>query len=272
MAQWHRLHLLPSMEKTNESLFEWKAPSSQFWQRLAMASITSLTIHVLCFYLFQVQEPKARRTLPQTLSAVALTLDQPAARTILRQLEDYHSAYSGTLLAGSTLEMPFPSLDYESTYQTASVQLMPLPKPESFRPAARDVLAVSPLMLPKIPAWTPPEGSVEQAQEPSGFLKLAEGLTLKLPAVWQGRAEPREGSDVDWAALRGALIAESGRSLWRIAIDSTGAVSKIFPLSEPPRQEVKAAVKTLTFSPPQGNETHWFKVEVLWGESDVAEP
>ena len=98
------------MATTSQSLFEWKASSAQFVQRLILAVITSLTIHVLCFYIFQVQEPKARRTLPQTFRAVALTPDQPAARAILKQIEDYHSAYSGTLLAGSSLEMPLPSL------------------------------------------------------------------------------------------------------------------------------------------------------------------
>ena len=259
------------MATTSQSLFEWKASSSQFVQRLTLAAITSLTIHILCFYIFQVQEPKVRRTLPQTLSAVVLTPDQPAARTILRQIEDYHSAYSGTLLAGSSLEMPLPSLDYEPTYQSAKVRLMPLPKLGTARPVARDVLAVSPLMLPAIPAWTPPEGSVEQAQEPSRTLPLAEDLVLKLPAVWKNRLKPREGDGREWGALREALNAE-GRSPWRIAIDPKGVVSEIFPMSESPRQEVKAALKTLTFSPQQGNETHWFEVEVLWGTSGVAEP
>ena len=272
MALCRRLHLPPSMEKTTESLFEWKAPSSHVGQRLAMATITSLTLHVLCFYLFQVQEPKARRTLPQTLAVVALTPDQPAARTMLRQIEDDYSAYSGTLLAGSSLEMPVPSLDYEPTYQSARVQLMPLPELESSPSAGRDVLAVSPLMLPSIPAWTPPEGSVELAQEPSGFRPLAEDLVLKLPEVWRGRLKPSDDSHVDWAALRQTLTTESGRSPWRIAIDPTGAVNEIFPMSESPRLEVKEAIKTLTFAPPQGNQTHWFKLEVLWGESGGAEP
>jgi hypothetical protein len=261
------------METTSESLFEWKAPSSQVAQRLAMAAITSLTLHVLCFYLFQVQEPKARRSLPQTFTAVALTPDQPAARTILRQIEDHYSAYSGTLLPGSSLEMPVPSLDYEPTYQSSDVPLMPLPEVEVSDPVARDVLAVSPLILPAIPAWTPPKGSVVQAQEPSDLLRLADGLVLKLPAVWRGRLKLQDEGGLVWTALRGALTTESGRSPWEIAIDPTGAVREIYPMSESPSQAVKEAVKTLTFSPPQGNEkTHWFNVEVLWGMNGVAEP
>lgn len=244
-------------------LFYWKAPASQFAQRIVLASIASLTIHILCFYIFQVQEPQARRTLPVTFNVVCLQPDHEPSKIRLRQLKDYHAAYASALLVGSSLEMPPPRLDYEPTYKEAKIDLMPLPDMEPSRVQPSQVLAVSPLMLPAIPEWTPPEGAVAQAQETSGDLSLTEDMVLTLPQVWQARLKNRNGAD--WASLRASLGQESGRSSWHVAIDDSGNLSQIFPLVELPRAEVKAALQTLTFSPSQGNQTTWLKMHLEWG-------
>lgn len=182
---------------------------------------------------------------------------------MLVRLQDYHAAYSSALLVGSSLEMPPPRLDYESTYQKATIDLMPLPKLEPSRVQPSQVLAVSPLMLPAIPEWTPPEGAVAQAQGISGDVALAEDMILTLPEVWQARLKDKSGTD--WVSLRASLGQERGRSSWQVAIDDTGTLSQIFPLSELPLAEVKAALQTLEFSPPQGNQTTWLKMHLEWG-------
>ena len=250
------------MDTHSESLFHWKAPASQFGQRIILASLASLSIHILCFYIFQIQEPQARRTLPHNLEVTYLLPSDPNAHAMIQQIEDYHAGYAGTLLVGSTLEMPPPHLDYEPTYQNAKVQLMPLPDLEMATADATEVLRLPSMMLPAIPKWTPPEGTVVQAQEPSGRLPLAEGLELVLPELWQGRIQEQGGAD--WSAIKASFAADTGRSSWRMAIGPKGTVTQMFPLSETPNSTIGEALRSLTFSPQQGNQTTWLVVHLQW--------
>ena len=146
-------------------LFQWKAPASDFAQRLIIAVIAAISIHGLCFYVFQVEEPQSPRTLPSTYGVTYLSPDDPSARLILRQIDDYYTAFEGTLLADSELNMPLGSLDYEPSYLQVTPELMSLPEPESPLPSELGP-AGSVMVLPPIPPLIPNANSeVDQPEE-----------------------------------------------------------------------------------------------------------
>lgn len=136
-------------------LFHWRAPASDFAQRLIIAAIAAISIHGLCFYVFQVQEPQSARTLPRTFGVTYLSPSDPNARLILQQINDYYAAYEGTLLAESDLHMPWGALDYEASFRQIEPELMPLPEREK-TPTEALGPKVSAMVLPDIPPWIPP--------------------------------------------------------------------------------------------------------------------
>ncbi len=246
-------------------LFHWKAPASDFAQRMIIAAVAAISIHGLCFYVFQVQDPESPRTLPRTYGVTYLSPQDPTAHLILQQIDDYYAAYEGTLLADSELNMPLGSLDYEPSYTQMSPRLMPWPE--------RNVLPLealgprdNPIVLPEIPPWTPPEKASGSANaSPEGFA-LVDGLRLFLPDGWRARYLGG-GLGTDWSAVEKRRPADRASQGWRLSVSRDGRVAKAVPseAAAPADRTAEEALKTLRFTPwDDGEDIDSFEIELRW--------
>ncbi|MFT5190308.1 MAG: hypothetical protein ACI957_003342 [Verrucomicrobiales bacterium] len=246
------------MDADTNILFQWKAPTSDFVPRMVIAFIAAITIHGLCFYIFQVQEPQSARALPRTFEITYLAPDDLNARLILQQIDDYHAAYESTLLADSPLNMPLPTLDYHPTYQSFKPSLMPLPESHVLDESSFESVGEF-MVLPSIPAWKPVgNGSLRRS---SPGIVVTEGLQLILPQEWKARY--LGSPTADWAAAKG-IAPEDGRVSWRLSIHPEGRVEEAFPLTEMPNEALKEAVRRLSFMPRKGNALEWLEVHLQW--------
>lgn len=148
------------MAETAKPLFHWKAPRAEFAQRWILAVIGAVSVHGLCFYVFQIEEAQSPRSLPKTYGVTQLSANDPNARRVLRQIDDYYAAFEGTLLADTPLSLPFGYLDDDPYFNQIDVGLHPLPETP---PAPDDPLEswFDPMVLPPLPALEPSDGTGE---------------------------------------------------------------------------------------------------------------
>ena len=194
-------------------------PKSYWNLRLLVAAVVAIVLHVFCFYIFQVQDPKVSRELPETSHVTYLSPDDPSAAAVLRRLDDYYAAFDGALRPDSILRAPLRLASLEERPVRHQLDLMPSPyvgQSESF------------------PGVLPPLPNTGAAPIP--------GLTYS-PSV-RHRALDRE---LDWDDDPGTDL-----SAWRVAIDPVGKVLHVFPADGqvPSEQDLKIgeAVSRLRFS------------------------
>ncbi len=107
-------------------VFHWRLGRTDIGLRMIVAVILAVVLHGLCFYVFQVQDPKVSRARPQTLGVTVLSSKDPNAAAIRRQIDDYYAAYSGTLSADSDLQLdPKPPHYTPSFLKVTSEPLLP---------------------------------------------------------------------------------------------------------------------------------------------------
>lgn len=248
----------PDMPSDSDILFHWKASSSGVVQRLIIAWVVAISIHGLCFYIFQVQDPQSPHTVPQTFSVTYLSAEDPVAGPILQKIDDYYAAYDGTLLADSELNMPLRSLDYEAHYESVTPELMPLPEREA-PPLTSLGPEIDAMVLPPLPAWTPP---ADQPME--GGIALTEGLELVLPEGWSERYRGSSGTDWEMVKREAGLGPGEGRSTWNVLIRRDGKVDQVRSQTAPADNVVEAALRNLTFTPRSSADSIWLQVHLLW--------
>ena len=107
------------MSKENRaraSVFHWRLGRTDIGLRMIVAVILAVVVHGLCFYVFQVQDPKVSRSRPKTFSVTILSSKDPNAAAILQQIDDYYAAYSGTLSQESELRLSPKPVPYTPSF------------------------------------------------------------------------------------------------------------------------------------------------------------
>lgn len=206
------------MEK-DRTLFEWRAPSSDFAQRFVIASLAAISIHGLCFYIFQVQKPEGPVALPRTDDVVLLRADDANAQLVLEQIDDFYAGYTGTLLANSDLNERIRSLDYAPAFEGWEIELKSM---EGSAPPSLATLgpADSPMTLPEVPAW-------ESTMPEDEGVRLAPGLRLvTVPQAWEERFQASEG--VDWLRIaENPPLGGQGHLGWKVDLAVDGSVAEL---------------------------------------------
>jgi|MDTC01.2.fsa_nt_gb hypothetical protein len=192
---------------------------SGFWNlRLLIATVVAFVGHVFCFYVFQVQDAKVVPALPITTDVIYLSQQDPLTKAVLRQLDDYYSAFDGALAPGSSLAPLLPMAEEVSDgHNRFYVEMMPSPFLEEEKPD----MSVLP-ELPKVEALT------EINQLTYSLSLRHRALSLELPEAFS--AAPNS---------------------WRVAITPAGQVHHVFPLDgRPPTEQmvlVQQAIHRLRF-------------------------
>ena len=248
------------MASDTDILFSWRAPASDLLQRLIIAWVAAISIHGLCFYIFQVQDPQASRSLPRTYEITYLSPQDATARLILRQIDDYYAAYEGTLLADSDLNMPLSSRDYEPWHQEVKPRLMPLPEP------GQDLNSLGPeggsVVPPRVRPWAPAVGALTVFSGSIVAVDLGGGCQLMVPEGWQERFQGSPG--VDWARVKESQVEDEGRFRWRLSVEASGRVDQAFPVTRLPDSSMRKAARSLRFTPLAEGDPQWVEVELRW--------
>ena len=217
--------------------------ASGYWNlRLFIAALAAIVGHVFCFYVFQVQDAKVLRVLPETSHVTYLSQDDPSAFAVLRQLDDYYAAFDGALASNSSLTAPLPMVAAEVGKQRYYIDLMPSPFGVGSANKASNVLPV----LPVLP-------QVAGAKVPSRNLRYSSSLRHRALS-----------NQVDWVDDRTGVFVETA---WRVAITPSGKVHHVFPLDgnapAPALESLQRAIRSLRFQSASSlSELEWGTVTV----------
>ena len=206
---------------------QWTDPQGYWNLRLLIAAISAIVLHVFCFYVFQVQDPKASRVLPATTQVTYLSAANPEAEWVLRQIDDYYSAFDSTLNLDSDLHQSLTMGDGRYPSSRWYVDLMPAPYLDSAT-NREPFLGV----LPSLPAS-------DDGSKHMGHLTYSESIRHRVLTV---------NLEFDLAS---ALPEGRPSASWRIAIAPSGKVAYLFPVGRHKDEKVASriglAIRQLTF-------------------------
>lgn len=257
-------------------LFHWKAPKTFFSIRLLAASVAAIVIHGFCFYIFQVEEPTARRTLPQTHEILMLSLDARSAAllpqaeesdptssvkgktaTLLRQIEDYYAGFEGTLNPRSPLQISLDALPEPRLDAAPAPEIRPLY--DGFRPVEPEIEEDGATRLAFLPENKPYEPAPARHLPGPSFV-LSPGLEQR---GWQNGVPRVDLKDP------AAVAPPSGQIAWRVAVTPSGRVEFVFPLrvrESPQLDEVASQLRRSRFQarPETETELQWGTISLQW--------
>ncbi len=237
-------------------IFQWK--DHRKWKlRLAFFLLVSLSLHLSCFYLFQVVYPPTERSLPQSAQITILNPRDSATLAVMNQIEDRLAVIDSSTrreMPGMSIEKhavkfkPFYS-EYEMQLKSPPALFEKTPVPDLYPPGEA--------VLPEthFRAGTP---DIAPEWTPHPFVKVR-GKELGTrdfvaPISW--------GEDLERFAET-----DGNRASFMIAVNAAGRVVHCL-LSEGEEtgvaQLVQRKVRGLLFAPSPGAGLQWGWVDLSW--------
>ena len=130
--------------------FNWERKRLASRARLALYLLVSLALHIGCFYVFQVVYPTPSHTAPIPSSVLLLSRENPAAREVLREIDDRVAAYDITVEDHSP-EYTLEDLGLAYRPSFADVKLEPLDLRRPIRSLFPPPDIGAPNVLPPVP-------------------------------------------------------------------------------------------------------------------------
>ena len=242
-----------------ELIFSWKDRYHRKL-RLTFFLIIAIAIHVFCFYLFQVEYPKAERQLPYTAQITVLNPRDTLTQVALRQIDDRtvsidsaaRDAVRGTEIEDyATMFKPFFK-NYEARLKAAPPIFETSPIADLVPPGAAVLPKVSALPLVKAP-----DSIAAYVRQPHMTIR-GEGLENRdlLHIIdWSNNLPVFEKSDGFNAAT--FMIAVDANGMVRQCLSGDSDESGVFSM-------LHQKVRTLRFQPIRNRKLQWGWVDLKW--------
>ncbi|MEZ5301592.1 MAG: hypothetical protein R3F11_13220 [Verrucomicrobiales bacterium] len=195
--------------------------------RLALLIAAALILHILAFYLFQVQYPPSERIIPRPARVALVSASNPEARPLLTSVEDQLAAFEPVpeSTAGAVPDLGDYAARFEPMFEGYQPALRPFPGGDSFREPLDPIAEAAPRfadVLPPVDAQLQARIAAAQAERPvpapaEALADLPKALPLGDLAGRTVESKP----DIP-EALRAEM--PSGRATFYASADRSGAI------------------------------------------------